>query len=74
MSEALTFEQDIKPMFREKDRNAMMFAFDLWDESTVRQNANDILERIEAGDMPCDGPWSAEQIEAFKSWVAAAPA
>lgn len=68
MADATAFEQDIKPMFREKDRNAMMFAFDLWDESQVRANASDIQERLEGGDMPCDAPWSAEQIDAFRRW------
>ena len=28
-----------------------------------------ILERLEEGDMPCDGAWPAEQLATFKAWV-----
>ena len=43
------FEQDIRPMFREKDRQRMEWAFDLWRYEDVRDNAAGILERIEDG-------------------------
>lgn len=46
----------------------MMFAFDLHEYAAVRDNAGDILEAVEGGSMPCDAPWSPEQIEAFRSW------
>jgi hypothetical protein len=29
----LTFERDIRPLFREKDRDSMLKAFDLWAHS-----------------------------------------
>jgi hypothetical protein len=64
-----TFETDIKPLFRQADRDAMKWAFDLWSEDDVRTNADAILERIEDGSMPCDGEWPAEQTEAFRSWA-----
>lgn len=64
----LSFETDIKPLFRDKDRQAMMFAFDLHEYAAVRDNADDILARIEDGSMPCDAPWTAEQMETFRSW------
>jgi hypothetical protein len=63
------FEQDIKPLFREKDRQRMEWAFDLWDYGAVKENAQGILERVEDQSMPCDGPWSSDQIERFRSWV-----
>ncbi len=63
------FDQDIKPMFREFDRTEMEWAFDLWDYDDVRDNAAAILERLEAGDMPCDGAWTEEQVETFRQWV-----
>ena len=31
----LSFERDIRPMFREKDRDSMLKAFDLWSYSDV---------------------------------------
>jgi hypothetical protein len=66
---SLSYEQNIKPMFRDKDRERMEWAFDLWSHADVSANADAILERLEDGDMPCDGPWAAEQIETFKRWV-----
>ena len=65
----LSFDEDIKPLFRETDRTEMEWAFDLWNEADVRSNADAILERLEAGDMPCDDSWPAEKIEIFKHWA-----
>ena len=56
------FEQDIKPLFRERDRNAMQFAFDLWSHDDVSTHAAAILGRLEAGTMPCDGAWPGERV------------
>jgi len=64
----LSFEQDIKPLFRESDRRAMDFAFDLWDYQDVQENAGSILDRLMAGNMPCDGAWPAEKIAVFRRW------
>ncbi len=64
-----SFEQDIRPLFREFDRTEMEWAFDLWSYEDVKENAEGILERLEARDMPCDGPWSDEHIETFRLWI-----
>jgi hypothetical protein len=64
-----SFEQDVKPLFREFDREQMEFAFDLWRYEDVKEHASDILERLEDGDMPCDDPWPEERIELFRGWV-----
>ncbi|HEX8099956.1 MAG TPA: hypothetical protein VF660_07120 [Actinomycetota bacterium] len=70
-----SFERDIRALFRDKDRQRMEWAFDLWNHLDVKENAEQILERLEEGDMPCDGAWSPEQISQFKSWMeAGAPA
>ncbi len=63
------FTADIKPMFRDRDRTSMRFAFDLWSYDEVRANAQGILERIKAGTMPCDGPWPAEWVDVFERWT-----
>lgn len=64
------FEQDIKPLFRDYDRAEMEWAFDLWDHEDVKEHAEEILERLEAGNMPCDGAWPPEQTGKFKQWIA----
>ena len=67
----LRFGQDIRPMFRETDIRAMkgVANFDLSKYEDVRAHATDILERVSDGSMPCDGAWSAEQIDTFKQWI-----
>jgi hypothetical protein len=65
------FVQDIKPLFRESDREAMEYAFDLWSYQDVSAHAQDILERLSDGTMPCDEEWPEEQIETFRNWIAA---
>jgi CDGSH-type Zn-finger protein/truncated hemoglobin YjbI/ferredoxin len=67
--EPLSFEQHIKPLFRERDRQSMRFAFDLWSHDDVLEHAESILDRLRAGTMPCDGAWSAEKVEAFERWL-----
>ena len=65
----LTFAADIKPLFRESDRTAMLFAFDLWSADDVATHGTDIAERLEQGTMPCDGPWPADQVTRFRTWL-----
>ena len=68
-SHELSFEADIKPLFREHDRSAMLFAFDLWSYGDVKQHADRILPAVRAGVMPCDGQWPGEQVELFQRWI-----
>ena len=67
----MSFESDIKPLFREQDRDAMLFAFDLWSHEDVAVHADVILRRLVSGSMPCDGQWPAERIAVFSAWVEA---
>ena len=69
-----SFERDIKPLFRARDRQSMDFAFNLWDYDDVRDNAQAILARLTAGDMPCDGAWTEERIALFRHWLEAGAA
>ena len=69
--ESIGFEKDIKPLFRERDRESMKWAFDLWSKDDVAQNHQAILERLRAGSMPCDGAWPEEDVAAFENWAAA---
>jgi hypothetical protein len=63
------FETSIKPMFRERDRQAMQFRFDLWSYDDVSRHADAILARLRDGTMPCDGAWPTPQIDLFHGWV-----
>ena len=69
--ETISFERDIKPLFREGDRQSMKAAFDLWSYDDVARNSDAIVERLRDGSMPCDGAWPDEQVALFESWMAA---
>ena len=40
-----------------------------WSLDDVATHADAILERLEAGTMPCDGPWPAERVAVFRQWI-----
>jgi CDGSH-type Zn-finger protein/truncated hemoglobin YjbI len=67
--QAVGFARHVKPLFRDRDRTSMKFAFDLWSYDDVRANAQAILERVKAGTMPCDGQWAPEWVEVFERWT-----
>ena len=69
--EPISFEQHIKPLFRERDRQSMRWAFDLWSRDDVAGNAEAISARLREGTMPCDGAWPDERIAIFEAWVEA---
>ena len=63
------FGRDIRPLFRESDRRAMIKAFDLWSYDDVKAHEDAIAARLADGSMPCDGPWPAEDVERFRQWM-----
>jgi hypothetical protein len=63
------FERDIKPLFRVKDRDAMLAAFDLFEYDDVAERADDIVESLRSGQMPCDGAWPAAQVDKLQQWI-----
>lgn len=67
--EPVSFETDVKPLFRERDRESMKPAFDLWSHGDVSRHADAILARLRAGTMPCDGSWPEAQIDLFQRWA-----
>ena len=48
----------------------MRFRFDLWSHDDVARQADVILDRLQAGTMPCDGAWPRSKVEVFERWVA----
>jgi hypothetical protein len=78
MSGIVGFAKDIRPLFTQIDIEHMSPFFDLSDYDDVKDNAQSILQRLKGQQgavMPPpptkggDGPWSAEKIELFQSWV-----
>ncbi len=65
----LSFEHDIRPLFRTKDRESMLRHFDLFDYADVAQHAEAIAGALHKGSMPCDGAWPPAQVETFQRWV-----
>jgi hypothetical protein len=69
MGDRVTYEQNIRKLFRDRDIQSMKFAFDLSSYDDVRANAEAIYERLAAGSMPCDGRWPADDVERFRTWI-----
>lgn len=64
-----SFATDVRPLFRDKDVQSMKSMFDLSRYQDVKNNADDILETVAKGSMPCDQTWSAEQIATLEAWI-----
>jgi Ferritin-like len=65
------FEEHIRPLFREHDRDSMKFMLDLWSYDDVARDAESIAQRLEDGSMPCDGAWPPERVAVFRRWIEA---
>jgi hypothetical protein len=65
----LSFERDIKPLFRTKDRDSMQAAFDLFEYEDVVENADAILDSLRSGQMPCDGAWPDADVDKLQQWI-----
>lgn len=68
--DAVSYEADVKPLFRESDRRSMLSHFDLWSYDDVSEHADAILASLDAGKMPCDGSWPADRVDVFRRWLA----
>ena len=69
--EELSFERDVRLLFRERDRGSMLDVakFDLWVRGDVAENSQAILGRLEDGSMPCDQSWPEERVALFRQWI-----
>jgi hypothetical protein len=65
----LSFERDIKPLFRAKDRESMLRAFDLFEYEDVVEHAEAIVGALRGGRMPCDGAWPDSQVDTLQQWI-----
>ena len=65
----VSFESDVRPLFRQDDAESMSWAFDLASYEDVKENAESIYERLANGSMPCDEPWPDEHVQVFRDWI-----
>jgi hypothetical protein len=65
----LSFERDIRPLFRDKDRGSMMAAFDLFQYEDVAEHADAIVGSVRSGQMPCDGAWPDADVNKLQHWI-----
>jgi hypothetical protein len=65
----LSFARDIKPLFRDKDRDSMLKAFDLFGYSDVAEHADAIVAALRSGKMPCDGAWPTSKVDTVQRWI-----
>ncbi len=65
----VSFELDVQPLFSQRDQEAMLVVFDLWDAEDVREHAGAILEQVESGRMPCYERWPQERVALFRRWM-----
>ena len=68
---SIGFDTDVKPLFREGDRRAMLTSFDLWSCADSSEHADAILRVVATGAMPCDTDWPAERVAVFRRWLEA---
>ena len=64
--EPLGFAKDIKPLFRERDRQSMKFAFDLSSHEDVARNSDEILGRLREGTIPATAPGQRSKLPPFR--------
>lgn len=66
-----SFKLHIQPLFTETQRGCMQGYFDLWSFQDVKDNAQDILNRLADGSMPADAsrPWPDEWVGIFRRWI-----
>jgi hypothetical protein len=78
MSNPVSFQEDILPLFTERDIRAMSKAFNLADYDDVKKHAAAIYDRIRGiggAVMPPppprgEGPWTQDRIDLFGQWIA----
>lgn len=69
--ETVSYEEDIKPLFRAEDQESMAWSFDLFSYDDVKEHATSILDRLREGSMPCDREWPDADVDRFERWIEA---
>jgi hypothetical protein len=69
MAQQLSFARAIRPLFRDRDIQSMLSAFDLASYEDVRTHGEPIHAAPAAGQMPCHAAWPDEDVQRFRSWL-----
>jgi hypothetical protein len=69
MDQDVAFSRDIRPLFSDRDVGSMSRFFDLSSYDDVRANAEGIYRRLADGTTPCYGPWPADNVQRFRTWM-----
>jgi len=77
MAKPVSFQEDILPLFTERDIHAMSKAFNLVSYGDVKTHADAIYDRIRGiggAVMPPppprgEGPWAQAKVELFAQWM-----
>lgn len=70
---ALGYATDIRPLFRDNpdiacmDRRGVHLGDSVW--MCNQAHAQRVYAKLQAGEMPPDGPWSTAQIALYKRWM-----
>ena len=67
--EAVGYERDIRPLFREKDVSSMSMVVDLPSYNGVRANGDRILAKLSDRSMPLRRAFGGGAGRALRSWV-----
>jgi hypothetical protein len=68
----LSYQKDIRPLFRQSDISCMSrHGVSLGDSQwmCIPSNAQRVYQKVAAGEMPPDGPWSADKVDVMKRWI-----
>ena len=67
---ALSFERDIRPLFRDTDVDTMQdYGLDLSSYAEVKNKVQAIYATLAEGTMPCDGAWPKDRVATLKRWM-----
>jgi hypothetical protein len=65
-----SFAKDIRPLFTDEDVEHMLdFDLDMGSYDSVKENAENIYERVADGSMPPGAPWPDAIIARFRQWI-----
>jgi twitching motility protein PilT len=69
LEKRLNFADDVKPLFGSEERGRMLWAFDLWNHGSVRENATHILKLLQDREIPFEHEPLDGRDKILETWV-----